>query len=111
MPLLCVAPPQINIVCGANIGSTIGLLRSSTESETFYRLMIYSMKTGLHSKVFLQHINEVRAFIGKNICGVERVKRFANVHLHCIVSSLKKIGKMLTMPPWKTLCNFFYLCN
>jgi len=26
--------------------------------------------------------------------GVERVKRFVNVHLHCIVSNLKRISKI-----------------
>jgi len=33
------------------------------------------------------------------LCGVERVKRFVNVHLHCIVSNLQKIGKMWKLPP------------
>jgi len=37
--------------------------------------------------------------------GVERVKRFVNVHLHCIVSNLsEKIGKISTLPPWKSFC-------
>jgi len=31
--------------------------------------------------------------------GVERVKRFLNVHLHCIVSNLKRISKVSTFPP------------
>jgi len=31
--------------------------------------------------------------------GVERVKRFVSVHLHCIVSNLKRISKSLTSPP------------
>jgi len=30
---------------------------------------------------------------------VERVMRFVNVHLHCIVSSLKSIYKFSTLPP------------
>jgi len=29
----------------------------------------------------------------------ERVKRFVNVHLHCIVSNLKRISKISTLPP------------
>ena len=29
---------------------------------------------------------------GHFLCGVERVKRFVNVHLHCIVSNLKRIS-------------------
>jgi len=32
--------------------------------------------------------------MGHYLWGVERVKRFVNVHLHCIVSNLKKISKM-----------------
>jgi len=31
--------------------------------------------------------------------GVERVKRFVNVHLHCIVSNLQRIIKISTFPP------------
>jgi len=31
--------------------------------------------------------------------GVERVKRFVNVHLHCIVSNLKRISIVSTLPP------------
>jgi len=34
--------------------------------------------------------------------GVERVKRFVNVHLYCIVSNLKRISKISTSPPWKS---------
>ena len=30
--------------------------------------------------------------------GVERVKRFVNAHLHCIVSNLKRISKISTLP-------------
>jgi len=30
---------------------------------------------------------------------VERVKRFVNVHLHCIISNLKFISKILTLLP------------
>ena len=38
------------------------------------------------------------------LCGLERVLRFVNVHLHCIVSNLKMISKMPTLPPWKKFC-------
>jgi len=38
-----------------------------------------------------------------HFCGVERVKRFVNVHLHCIVSNLKRISKMSTPPLEKFL--------
>jgi len=33
--------------------------------------------------------------------GVERVKRFVNVYLHCIVSNLKRISTISTLPPVK----------
>jgi len=39
--------------------------------------------------------------IGHFLYGVERVKRFVNVHLHCIVSNLKRIRKLSTLPPGK----------
>jgi len=46
-------------------------------------------------------------------CGVETVKRFVNVHLHCNDSNLKKISNMSALPllekclrrPW--LLSFF----
>jgi len=38
--------------------------------------------------------------------GVERVKRFVNVYVHCIVSNLKNISKISTLP---TLENFMWL--
>jgi len=31
--------------------------------------------------------------------GAKRVKCFVNVHLHCIASNLKRIGKIFTLPP------------
>jgi len=31
--------------------------------------------------------------------GVERVKHYVNVHLHCIVRNLKRISKISTLPP------------
>jgi len=36
---------------------------------------------------------------GHFLCGVERVKRFVNVSLHCIISNLKTISKMPTLSP------------
>jgi len=37
--------------------------------------------------------------MGHFLCGVKRIKRFVNVHLHYIVSNLKRISKMSTFPP------------
>jgi len=36
--------------------------------------------------------------MGHFLCGVERVKHYVNVHLHCIVSSLQGTSKMSTLP-------------
>ena len=33
--------------------------------------------------------------------GVARVKRFVHIHLHCIVKNVRRIGKILTLPPGK----------
>ena len=39
---------------------------------------------------------------GHYLWGKETVKRFADVHFHCIVSTLKNISKMSMLPaPWK----------
>jgi len=37
--------------------------------------------------------------MGHFLCGVETVKRFVNIRLHCNVSNLKKISKMSTFHP------------
>jgi len=37
--------------------------------------------------------------IRHSLCGIEQVKRFVNVHLHCIVSNLKRISTVLTFLP------------
>ena len=36
--------------------------------------------------------------------GVERAKRFVNVHLHCIVSNMKRMSKISRLTPWKNFC-------
>jgi len=37
--------------------------------------------------------------------GVEKAKRFVNVHLHCIVSNMNSISKIPSLlPPWKNFC-------
>jgi len=38
------------------------------------------------------------------LCGVERVKLFANIHLHCIVSNLKRMCNISTLFLWKNFC-------
>jgi len=43
--------------------------------------------------------NGARAFMVHFLCGVEAVKRFVNVHLHCNISNLKNISNMMTLPP------------
>ena len=34
-------------------------------------------------------------------CAAEKVKRFLKVSVHCTVSTMKRISKMSTLPPWK----------
>jgi len=41
--------------------------------------------------------SEAYFFLG----GVKRVQCFINVHLQCIVNNLKKINKMMMLPPLK----------
>jgi len=50
---------------------------------------------------FQNNANGARALVGKFfLCGVERVKHFVKVHLHCIVRNLKKDKqKCLRCPP------------
>jgi len=36
--------------------------------------------------------------MGGSLCGVKTVKRYVNVHLHCIVGSLKRTSKTSTLP-------------
>jgi len=36
--------------------------------------------------------------------GVERAKRFVNVHWHRIVSNMESISKISSLPPWKRFC-------
>jgi len=37
--------------------------------------------------------------MGHFLSGVETVKRFVNIHLHCNVSNPKNISNMMTLPP------------
>ena len=37
--------------------------------------------------------------MGYFLCGVKRIKRFTNVHLHCVANNLKRTSKM--SPPRK----------
>ena len=43
--------------------------------------------------------------------GVERIRRFVNIHLHCIVSNLKRVSKFSTLPPWKNFCGRSWQCT
>ena len=50
-------------------------------------------------KDFKIDANGARAFMGHFLCGVETVKRFVNILLHCNVSNLKKISTTPTLYP------------
>ena len=50
-------------------------------------------------KVFKIDANGASAFMGHVLCGVETVKHFVNVYLHCNANNLKKISKMSPLTP------------
>jgi len=55
-------------------------------------------------KDFRIEANGARASMGHFLCGVETLKRFVKIYLHCNVSNLKNISKMSTLsPPGKSL--------
>jgi len=37
--------------------------------------------------------------MGHFLCSVERIKRFVNVHLHCIVNNVLSKGRKYSGPP------------
>jgi len=71
-------------------------------------VVLYCVKRSMSEKIsFLttkHNICDCCRSIGYFLCGVDRVKSFTNVYLHCIVRNLKKIRKMSTLPPWKNIC-------
>ena len=71
-------------------------------------VVLYGVKRSMSEKEALLPTKRIFWDCCRNIvhflCGVKRVKRFVNVHLHCIVSNLKTISKMPTLPPWKIFC-------
>jgi len=71
-------------------------------------VVLYGVKRSMSEKDALLPTKRIFCNYCRNMghffCGVERVKRFVNVHLHCIISNLKRISKMSTCPPWKNFC-------
>jgi len=59
------------------------------------RLSQYTLLLLPTKRIFCDCYSNVKHFR----CGVERVKRGVNVHLHCIASNLKMISKISTLPP------------
>ena len=48
----------------------------------------------------LKHLKNPGLIVMRHfLCGVQRVKNFMNLHLHCIVSNLEKISKMSAFHP------------
>jgi len=77
---------------------------------------LYTLIGGQRAETFENHCSRPRlAEMGLETSletpslGVEAVKRFVNVHLHCNVSNLKKISKMSTLPPWTHFCGHPWL--
>ena len=50
-------------------------------------------------KDFKIDANGAHAFMGHFLCGVETVKRFVNIRLHCNISNLKITSKIMTLQP------------
>jgi len=44
------------------------------------------------------------------LCGVERVKRFVKVHLHCIVRNLKKDKRNIDSAPSGKISTHAHVC-
>jgi len=51
---------------------------------------------------------DIRQFITK---GAERVNRFVNVHLHCVVRNLKRISKISMLLPPRKISADSHDCN
>jgi len=63
--------------------------------------VLYCAKRSKSEKAFLptkSNFCDCCRKIGHLLCGVEMLKRFVNVHLHSIVSNLKRIGKISAFP-------------
>jgi len=68
--------------------------------------------TAALEKAFKIDANGARAFMGHFLCGVETIKRFVKIRLHCNVSKMKKISKMSTLhSPWKNFCGRSWLLS
>jgi len=48
--------------------------------------------------------------MGHFLCSVERIKRFVNVHLHCIISNVPCMGRKYSGPP-ELLRNEIFLAH
>jgi len=86
------------IICGfvenhVNANLERSTLRWKFADNLLYKLLDYTGYCCQRSAFFtlVEH--------GAFLCGVERVKYFVNVYLHCTVSNLKMISKMSTLPP------------
>ena len=47
--------------------------------------------------------------IGHFLCGIERIKRFVNVHVHCIVGNLKRSSKYVDVAFCGRPCSLEYV--
>jgi len=65
-------------------------------------IRVFMKKKSISNSRSVQNISDKRLRIEvqpAQTTGVERTKRFVNVHLHCIVSNLKRISKISMFPP------------
>jgi len=71
-------------------------------------VLLYDVKRNLAANE--AHFWDCCRHTGYFLCGVERVKRYVNAHLHCIVSSLKWASKMSTLPINEKISVNAYAC-
>jgi len=70
--------------------------RKCSETMTASHVVLYGVKRSTAANE--AHLLECCRNMGHFVCGAERVKRYVNVHLQCMVSNLKTTNKMSTLP-------------
>jgi len=86
--------------------------RKSLRTTAVSHVVSCGVKRSMSEKVAMlltKSIFRTVAVSGGIFCGAERMKRFVNVNLHCIVSNLKRISKRMTLHPLEKFRQCTYL--
>jgi len=67
-----------------------------TEKKYYCQRILYGVKRNVAANE--AHFWDCCSYRGSFFCGVAKVKRYVNVYLICVVSSLKWTTKMWTLP-------------